>query len=44
VVVDPETTYLILNVSFNYDSTATTSTKDELASLISTTVSNYNST
>jgi hypothetical protein len=42
VVVDPETTYLILNVSFNYDSTATTSTKDELASLISTTVSNYN--
>jgi len=43
VVVDPETTYLILNVSFNYDSTATTSTKDELASLISTTVSNYNS-
>ena len=43
VVVDPETTYLILNVSFNYDSTATTSTKDELASLISTTISNYNS-
>ena len=43
VVVDPETTYLILNVSFNYDSTSTTSTKDELASLISTTVSNYNS-
>ena len=42
VVVDPETTYLILNVSFNYDSTATTSTKDELASLISTTISNYN--
>jgi hypothetical protein len=42
VVVDPETTYLILNVSFNYDSTSTTSTKDELASLISTTVSNYN--
>ena len=43
VVVDPETTYLILNVNFNYDSTATTSTKDELASLISTTISNYNS-
>jgi len=42
VVVDPETTFLILNVSFQYDSTATTSTKDELASLISTTVSNYN--
>ena len=29
--------------TFNYDSTATTSTKDELASLISTTISNYNS-
>ena len=43
VVVDPETTFLILNVTFNYDSTATTSTKDELASLISTTISNYNS-
>jgi len=44
VIVDPEITYLILNVTFNYDSTSTTSTKDELASLISTTISNYNST
>jgi len=43
VVVDPETTFLILNITFNYDSTATTSTKDELASLIATTISNYNS-
>jgi len=43
VVVDPETTFLILNVTFNYDSTSTTSTKDELASLIATTISNYNS-
>jgi len=43
VIVDPEITYLILNVTFNYNSTSTTSTKDELASLISTTVSNYNS-
>ena len=43
VIVDPETTFLILNITFNYDSTATTSTKDELASLISTTISNYNS-
>ena len=42
VIVDPEITYLILNINFNYDSTSTTSTKDELASLISTTVSNYN--
>ncbi len=43
VIVDPDTTYLILNVTFNYDSTSTTSTKDELASLIATTISNYNS-
>ena len=44
VIVDPETTFIILNVSFNYDSTATTFTKDELASLIATTISNFNST
>ena len=44
VIVDPETTFIILNVTFNYDSTATTYTKDELASLIATTISNYNST
>ena len=43
VIVDPETIFLILNVSFQYDSTATTSTKDELASLVATTISNYNS-
>ena len=43
VIVDPETTFLILNTSFQYDSSATTSTKDELASLVSTTISNYNS-
>ena len=44
VIVDPETTSIILNVTFNYNSTATTYTKDELASLIATTISNYNST
>ena len=43
VIVDPETTFIILNVTFNYDSTSTTLTKDELASLIATTISNYNS-
>ena len=42
VIVDPETTFIILNTTFNYDSSATTSTKDELASLISTTIANYN--
>ena len=44
VIVDPETTSIILNVTFNYDSTATTYTKDELSSLIATTISNFNST
>ena len=44
VIVDPEITYLILNVTFNYDSTATTSTKDELTSLVNTTISSYNTT
>ena len=44
VIVDPETTYIILNVSFNYDSSATTYTKDELSSLIASTISSYDST
>ena len=43
VIVDPETVSLILNTSFQYDSTSTTSTKDELASLVNSTISNYNS-
>ena len=43
VIVDPETIAIILNTNFQYDSTATTSTKDELASLVNTTISNYNS-
>jgi len=42
VIVDADTTFLILNITFNYDSTSTTSTKDELASLIFKTVSSYN--
>ena len=42
VIVNPETTFLILNTNFQYDSTATTSTKDELASLINTTISTFN--
>ena len=44
VIVDPETTFIILNTNFQYDSTSTTSTKDELASLVNTTISNYNTT
>ncbi len=42
VIVDPDTTYIILNTTFQYDSTSTTSTKDELASLVNTTITNYN--
>jgi hypothetical protein len=44
VVVDPETTFLILNVTFNYDSSATTKTATDLGSLIGTTLQNYNTT
>jgi hypothetical protein len=42
VVVDAETTFLILNVTFNYDSSATTKTATDLGSLIGTTLQNYN--
>ena len=42
VVVDPITTYLILNTVFQYDSNATTSSKESLESLVSTTLSNFN--
>ena len=44
VVVDPETTFLILGVTFSYDSSATTKTATDLGSLISTTLQNYNTT
>jgi len=44
VVVDPETTFLILGVTFNYDSSATTKTATDLGSLIGTTLQNYNTT
>ena len=42
VVVDPTTTYLILNTVFQYDSNATTNSKEALESLVSTTLSNFN--
>lgn len=44
VIVDPDVTTLILNTTFNYDSTATTKTKEELASLVRTTINAYNTT
>ncbi len=43
VIVNPEITYIILGVTFNYDSNATTKIKSELESLVNTTISNYNS-
>jgi len=42
VVVDPITTYLILNTVFQYDSSVTTNSKESLESLVSTTLSNFN--
>ena len=42
VVVDPSPLNLILNITFKYDSNATTSSKEELESLVSSTVTNYN--
>mgnify|MGYP001372423768 CR=1 FL=1 len=43
VIVDPETTFIILNTSFQYDSNVTTKTQSDLEALINTTISNYNS-
>jgi len=42
VVVDPEVLNIILTINFKYDSNATTNTKEALESLVSSTVTNYN--
>ena len=42
VVVDNETTFLILTTTVQYDSSSTTSTSSEIASLVTTTISDYN--
>ena len=42
VIVDAETTFLILGVSFAYDSNSTTQTKSGLESIINDTISTYN--
>ena len=42
VVVDAETTSIILGITIMYDSSATTYTAAQIASLVATTVSNYN--
>jgi hypothetical protein len=44
VVVDAETTSLILGITIMYDSSSTTYTAPQIASLVSTTVSNYSDT
>ena len=43
VIVDAETTYLILNITAQYNKNATTSSPSELEALVLTTLTNYNS-
>ena len=43
VIVDADTTFLILGTTFQYDSNSTTYDVSELESLVNTTISNYNS-
>ena len=43
VIVNAETTFIILGVTFQYDSNTTTKTVNDLETEISTTISNYNS-
>ena len=42
VIVDPETTYIILGVTFKYDSSATTKSAEDLSTLVSNTLTTYN--
>ena len=42
VIVDAETTFLILNTTIQYDSTSTTKSASDLEALVNTTISNYN--
>tara|TARA_B100000575_G_C23143728_1_gene666790 strand:- start:18580 stop:20526 length:1947 start_codon:yes stop_codon:yes gene_type:complete len=42
VIVDAETTSLILNTTIQYDSTSTTQSASDLEALVNTTISNYN--
>ena len=44
VVVDPETTFLILGITYSYDSNSTTKTATDLSGLVNTTLQNYNTT
>ena len=42
VIVDNETTFLILTSTIQYDSSSTTNTSSDIASLVTTTISDYN--
>ena len=42
VIIDPEITYIILNVNFKYDSNKTTKEKSELVTDINSTLSDFN--
>jgi len=42
VIIDPEITYIILDVSFKYNSNKTTKEKSTLVSNVTTTITNYN--
>ena len=42
IVVDPDTTYIILNTTFKFNSSATTSTSADLEASVKTTLINYN--
>ena len=42
VIVDNETTFLILKTTIQYDSSATTSTANDIQSLVTTTITDYN--
>ena len=42
VIVDPDTTYVILNTIFKFNSSTTTSTSADLEAAVKTTITNYN--
>jgi hypothetical protein len=44
VIVDPETTSLILGVTYSYDSNVTTKTATDISSLVNSTLQTYNTT
>ena len=41
VIVDPETTFIILGITFNYNSSATTQSKTDLETSVSNTIASF---